>query len=52
MKNLAVLLVGTAVWFLLCLVQSSYQDGHKSTNHSKLHDSRCADFMALINLGC
>ena len=29
---------------------SPYQDGHKNTNHSKLNDSTCADFMALRNL--
>ena len=29
---------------------SPYQDGHKNTNHSKLNDSTCADFLALRNL--
>ena len=40
----------TAMPFMLCLVQlffSPDQDGHKSTNPSKLNDN----FMALINLG-
>ena len=36
---------------MLCLVQffPPYQDGHKNTNHSKLNDNTCADFMALRN---
>ena len=36
---------------VLCSFFSTYQDGHKSTNHSKLNDSTCADLMILINLG-
>ena len=56
LKKIAVLQVVFVMSFMLCLVHfilvflSPYQDGYKSTNHSKLNDSTCADFMALINL--
>ena len=49
---MAVLQVGAAMSFMLCLVQLlfSCQDGHKNTIHSKLNDSTCADFLVLRNL--
>ena len=51
-KKIAVLQVGAAVFYAVpCAASfSPYQDGHKNTNHSKLNDSTCADFMALRNL--
>ena len=51
MKKNAVLQVGAAVSFMLCLVQLFFlQDWHKSINHSKLNSSTCSDFLALLNL--
>ena len=51
-KKIEVWQVGTAVSFMLCLVQlfSLNQEGNKSTNHSKLNGSTCAGFTSLIKL--